>query len=334
MSSLNVVKHGSGIVIRYQGLKIALDTSLPGRLTLLSHSHMDHISDLSDAAKVVTTKGTIDTYLARNGRVRWENIVVDYGDSYMSKGVEITPLNAGHVLGSSMFLLKFRDGLRLLYTGDFNNVDSIVHQAAEPTDADVLITEATYGSPYWVFPDRKSIHEDIVSRARMILSEDRIPVFQAYSLGKAQEALALLHRENLDAIGGNPPILEVNKVYCDYGAKLSLLSIDSANAFELLDSGCVIVSSHPGHTLRNLRRLVGDRKAREIEMRIEILNLSGWVLGNSIDTGFPLSAHTDFQGLIRFAKDVNPRVVYCFTDKANEFSTHLMDEGLKAVPLE
>ncbi|MHA1960544.1 MAG: hypothetical protein ACW99U_09945 [Candidatus Thorarchaeota archaeon] len=334
MSALSLTMHGSGIVIRYQGAKIALDTGLHGELTLLSHSHMDHVSDLGKAAKVVTTKGTLDTYVARSGKAGWESILLDFGDSYMSKGVEITPLNAGHVLGSSMFLMKFRNGLRVLYTGDYNNVDSIVHHAAKPVSADVLITEATYGSPYWIFPKRKTIHDDIVSRARKILEEGRIPVFKAYSLGKAQEALALLNREKLAAISGNPTTLKVNRVYADHGAELSLLSIDSEEASDLLEAGCAIVSSHTGHTVRNLRKVIGDKRASQIEMKLEFLNLSGWVLGDSIDRGFPLSAHTDFRGLIRFSKDVNPRVVYCFTDKAHEFSTHLMDEGLKAVPLE
>jgi hypothetical protein len=47
-----------------------------------------------------------------------------------------------------------------------------------------------------------------------------------------------------------------------------------------------------------------------------------------------LSAHSDFLGLLKFAKDVDPKVVYCFTENAREFSGHLAEAGLNAVPLE
>ena len=79
---------------------------------------------------------------------------------------------------------------------------------------------------------------------------------------------------------------------------------------------------------------MGSQEANRLINNMEHYSLSGWTLGDSSKTGFPLSAHSDFKGLKMFAKKVKPRVVYCFTDNATHFSGHLADEGLNAVPLE
>jgi hypothetical protein len=102
----------------------------------------------------------------------------------------------------------------------------------------------------------------------------------------------------------------------------------------MLKDGCAIVSSSFYHTRRNIRAHLDSGTASDVLGRLEHFVLSGWTLGDSSKTGFPLSAHSDFRGLLRFAKKVSPRVIYCFTGNAAEFSEHLSKEGYSAVPLE
>ena len=249
-------------------------------------------------------------------------------------GVNITALNAGHVLGSSMFLMEFNDDLRVLYTGDFNNVDSLVHAAAKPVEADVLITEATYGKPEWIFPERKGVYHNILDTATTIMDDGRIPVFNAYSLGKSQEAIALLQSGGFRVITGNSSIDNVCHVYKKHGIDLRHYTLRSREIEEMLKSGAVVVSSSIKHTIQNLQRILDKRVANHFEKHMELYSLSGWTLGKFRERGFPLSAHTDFRGLMDFAKSVNPRVAYVFTDNAREFSSYLSEEGVNAVPLE
>ena len=63
-------------------------------------------------------------------------------------------------------------------------------------------------------------------------------------------------------------------------------------------------------------------------------SLSGWTLGKYSVKGFPLSAHSDFPGLLAFVNGVGPRMVYCFTSNARKFSGTLIGLGVNAVPLE
>ena len=83
-----------------------------------------------------------------------------------------------------------------------------------------------------------------------------------------------------------------------------------------------------------MQRTIGKKVFAKYEAKLEYFNLSGWTIGKFRERGFPLSAHTDFEGLINFAKDVNPRVAYCFTENGRILSKHLSDNGINAVPLE
>ncbi len=334
MTSLKVVKHGTGILLRYGDVKLALDTGISGTTTLLSHAHSDHIGNIENAKNVISTQETFDALNARGGKLVQESSTIEFNQTIGQIGLYITALNAGHVIGSSMFKLAFEDGLTVLYTGDFNAIDSIVHKAAVPIDADVLITEATYGTPQWIFPERGSIHKEIVETANQSIETGRVPIFRAYSLGKAQEAIALLSQSGIDVVSGNQAIDAVSEIYKQYGTELRYISLESKDVRSFLQQGCAIVTSAPRHTISNIRKNVGASFAKDLERRKENYNLSGWTLGEYRNGGFPLSAHTDFPNLLDFAEKVNPRIVYCFTSNAGVLSGYLSRKGINSVPLE
>ncbi|MHA1930880.1 MAG: MBL fold metallo-hydrolase [Candidatus Thorarchaeota archaeon] len=330
MATVDIKKKGTGFILSYGDVKLALDTVSDNASTLLSHSHADHIGGIKEAKHVVATSGTLKTLAARGINLKCELTVVKHNDIFGQIGVNIMALNAGHVLGSTMFLIEFDDGLSVLYTGDFNTVDSIVHKAAQPIEADVLITEATYGTPEWVFPDRTTVHNQILEKVRETIENGRIALCRAYSLGKAQEAIALLQQTGFPVISGNKSISSVSKVYTEHGKDLRYLRIVSDDISDALREGCAIVSSYPKHTFNFIRR----SGMNNVEDRCDIYNLSGWTLSEIGGNGFPLSAHTDFPGLLKFVKEVGPRIAYCFTRNGRVLSNHLNESGIHSVPLE
>ena len=334
MATVSVKKSGTGFLLEYGDVRLALDTGVKGETTLLSHSHSDHIGGLKHAAHIIATKGTFDTWKARRSDNLRNRTEIKYGDMFGQIGANITALNAGHVLGSTMFHIEFHDGLTVLYTGDFNNVDSLIHKAATPVEVDVLITEATYGAPSWVFPKRKSVYDNILDAATQHVDEGRIPVFLAYSLGKSQEAIALLQSGGFRVISGNTSIDKVCSVYKRHGVDLRHLTLRAPETTDALKDGVVIVSSSSRHTINSMKKLYGEKAFSKIESRLEYYDLSGWTLGKFRRRGFPLSAHSDYKGLVEFAKSVNPRVAYCFTENGRTLSKHLSENGVNAVPLE
>jgi Cft2 family RNA processing exonuclease len=334
MATLHLKKNRYGIILEYGKNKIALDTGREGMYTLLSHSHMDHVGDISRSDQIIATRATFDSYLARVGKLQNNTINIDYNKTISRKGIEITAYNAGHVIGSTMFFLQFKDGLTILYTGDFNVVDSIVHSAALPIHADVLVTEATYGAPEWKFPLRKNTHQNIIEEVKRSQDEEEVLFLKAYSLGKAQETIALLENAGYNVISGNRSIDAVCEVYNKYGTKMNYYTLESRSVKELLEQGSPIVSSSPVHTRLTIRRILGKEYADSIDGKSKQFWLSGWTLGRFAPKGFPLSAHSDFRGLTEFVKKVNPRIVYCFTDNAHTFSAHLSELKINAIPLE
>lgn len=334
MSTVSVKKIGTGFLLEYGDVKFVLDGGIKGETTLLSHSHFDHIGGLKNARHIIATKGTFDTWQARRSKRSENKTEIKHGDMFGQIGANITALNAGHVLGSTMFHIEYNDGLTVLYTGDFNNVDSLVHKAAKPVEADVLITEATYGAPPWVFPERKTVYENILDAATEVIDDGCIPLFHAYSLGKAQETIALLQSGGFKVISGNTSIDKVCSVYKRHGVDLRHLSLQSTETTSALDEGAVIVSSSSRHTMNSMKKLYGEKKFAKLESRIEYFDLSGWTIGKFRRQGFPLSAHSDFNGLLSFAKSVKPRVAYCFTENGRTLSKHLSENGIHSVPLE
>ncbi len=334
MSALRLEKRGSGLLLEYRKVRLAFDTGLPELPTLLSHAHADHTMNLHAASKLIATSETLDTLLARNESTLVEEQEIGWAKDLALDGVRVTALNAGHVIGSAMFLLEFDDGLRVLYTGDFNVVDSVVHHAAQPILADVLITEATYGSPEWVFPERGKVHAMILEAAQRELDQGMIPLFKAYSLGKAQEAIAVLEEGGFEILSGNRVIDDVSSVYSKHGTRLNYTPLERARKAGVLERDYAIVSSSVSNTFASLTRILGEEKANEIKGMTSTFNLSGWTLREFNSSGFPLSAHSDFPGLMEFTEAVSPRIVYCFAGNARRFSNELARDGVNAVPLE
>jgi hypothetical protein len=83
-----------------------------------------------------------------------------------------------------------------------------------------------------------------------------------------------------------------------------------------------------------MQRTLGKDVFAPYENKLEYFNLSGWTVGKFRQRGFPLSAHSDFKGLLDFASEVKPRIAYCFTENGRILSKHLSDSGIHAVPLE
>jgi len=120
-----------------------------------------------------------------------------YGEEVEIGGVVVKALNAGHVPGSCMFLLKSKN-FKVLYTGDFNSIET---QLVHPVDLnsvlsecpiDLLVVESTYGDrPH---EDRalteKSFVESVIDR----VEGGGVVLVPAFAYGRAQEILCVLYK--------------------------------------------------------------------------------------------------------------------------------------------
>jgi Cft2 family RNA processing exonuclease len=304
------------------GLKItAIDLAVDFRRRqprgFVSHAHTDHMARHELA---FCTPATGALYQRRFGPR--PTYAMPLGQTVELGGVRLTAHPAGHVFGSAMLLVD--DGCqRLLYTGDFKLSESATAEMAAPPPADVLVMECTYGDPRYRLPPRDEAIGQLVAIVLGVLNAGRIPVIEAYVLGKAQEVTKILASRGL-AVVQHPLVHEISRVYEDYGCPLGRVDVYDDRPL----AGVVVVAPprwQKGAALPGMRGAV----------RIGVTGWAadpGWRLRRGYDYAVPLSDHADYDELIECVERVGARAVYC-THGPEGFVQQLRSLGHNAHPL-
>lgn len=289
-----------------------------GSKVLVSHAHSDHTRGFRHKGMKHSTIETREIHVALNSRRVSNFHALEFKRKIWIDDIEVKALNAGHMLGSAQFLVHIPDS-SILYTGDINCVDTLTTRAAEPHQCDVLVIEATYGSPFYRFPSRETIYASVVEWAVEMIKQGCIPCLHVYAAGKAQEVVRLFNVYTHLPVVVNPALDGVNKAYQRAGHKLKWISVDSTDGGEVLEKNpCVYV------TTPNDRRSIGRKAARAYA--------TGWaLLMRGRNAAFPLSSHADYEQLVSFIKACSPKKVYIFTGFATELKRQISAElGLEA----
>ena len=290
-----------------KGTRILLDPRRPEGLSFTSHAHSDHAPRGSVGERLIASKETRGL-LGFPGEGKRE---------FEFNGLRFRVLNAGHILGSSQLCVE--DGFTLVYTGDMNLAGGLTTGKAEvPKKCDVLILEATFGSPRYVFPPRVEVLKEIRDWADGCFAKGTRPVLLAYALGKAQELTKGLSM-NL-GIRVDPSVLRFNQRYESLGVDLGRYG-----PYEEGEDGDYVVIAPPG----TRGRWEGHPRAF----------VSGWALdGNAarrygVEEAFPVSAPSDFPSLLEYVEKAQPQVVYTVHGSAGELSEELRARGFYSEPL-
>jgi putative mRNA 3-end processing factor len=293
-----------GITVSVKDTIISLDpqhVNPTSDAVFISHAHNDHVKGFESKHLKITTKETVELYKAKINNKPKNVKILPYGESVKINEIEIIPYNAGHILGSSQFQIRTPQ-CNVVYTGDINCLNTLTTEAAQITDCDILIMESTYGDPFYKFPEREETYNAIIRWSLRQVRENRIPVFQLYSAGKAQEIIALFNNfTNLPVIVDSP-INETSRVYTDFGRHLVFLSDNESEGRDLIrKGGCIYIVSK-------------NHKPNEIEKSYERAVVTGWALRFRFpNNAFPLSSHADYSQLINYVKTTKPSKVYtCF----------------------
>jgi putative mRNA 3-end processing factor len=288
----------------------------------VSHAHSDHTRGFGHKGLKQSTVETRDIHSALNTHRISNFAAIHLNHKVSVDGVEIRALNAGHMLGSAQFLVH-TPLTSILYTGDINCVDTLTTKAAEPHRCDVLVIEATYGSPIYRFPSRETIYAGVVEWAVEMIKQGCVPCLHVYAAGKAQEMVRLFNVYTHLPVVVNPRLDGVNEAYRKSGHSLNWLSSDSADGREVLEKDPCVYITTPGD-----KRSIGRKAARAFA--------TGWALSlRGRNAAFPLSSHADFEQLVSFIKACEPEEVYIFTGFAEELRRTVKSElGLdaRAVP--
>lgn len=309
-----MIRQGNGILLEMDGRKYRFD---PKRVTqddicMISHAHSDHLPTSFRSTKVICSSITRDFVKIRTGK-----------DVETCSDERIKLLEAGHIAGSKMFMVEGES--RVLYTGDFCTREKEHTRAARPHNCDILVVEATYGKPQYVFPD----HAEIMSAARDwledIIRRDGTAILLAYPLGKSQELSASL--KDLPLLL-HPTIAENNRILRNHGYSLATDEFvpDTAKPpFVYITSGYGKESSRV-----DLLKKRGAKTAA----------FSGWALDRGfmfqsrVDEAFPVSDHCGYNELMEFVRQCKPTQVLTTHGYTKEFAMQVRRNfGIQAQPL-
>lgn len=237
-------------------------------------------------------------------------------------GFRFRLLPAGHIAGSAMLhVTRVRDNATLLYTGDFKTRRGRTAEAVSFIQADTLIMETTFGLPGFVFPNAMEVESAVMRFVGDAIADGETPVLVGYSLGKAQEALALLTAHGVPALL-HPLVAEMTTACRELGVDLPEPMVFDGHA----PPGHVVIappSAVRGKVLRGL-------KAKRTAM------LTGWALQPGalyryrVDEVIALSDHADHPGLMECVQRVRPRRVLTLHGFAREFAAELRGRGMDA----
>lgn len=292
-------------------------------VVFISHAHADHLSKLSSEAESYLTPETFDIASVIQGKPPIKAIPLGFNQTLKFDEFEIIAHNAGHMLGSAQFELRSSDSV-VVYTGDINCRNMFTTNAAESIQCDSLILETTYGVPFYTFPDLTVTCSEIVEWALQQIKTGKIPVFKAYSGGKAQEIVKIFNVMTRIPVIAEGVVAEIADAYVRNGVNLNYVNSKSIEAQELLKTGeCVCISSQ-NHGVAGLANS-------------SLAVATGWALGKRFlrrEAAFPLSSHADFYQLIEYVKHARPREVVTVHGFKEEFADYLRRKlGIKARPI-
>jgi len=300
-----------------------IDPSRAVDRAVITHAHSDH-----------ARRGSRQYFCVRSGeallRARiGQSIPVKtfaFGEPFEINGVKISLHPAGHILGSSQVRLEYA-GETWVASGDYKRDPDPTCEPFESVKCDVFVTEATFGTPAYVWEKDINLGQQISAWWRENAERGMNSVLFAYSLGKAQRVLGVLEPYTKRPVYCDPSIVELNACYQAQGVKLapaqSLADVDPAGALR-------------GELFLVPQSFLKSPRAKLLGGRFQTAFASGWMAGGrgfgSYDRGFVMSDHADWNDLVRTILETGAKRVYVQHRGQGALVKHLRHLGLEAYP--
>jgi Cft2 family RNA processing exonuclease len=314
------IVHDRGVLLEDVGLW--LDAREPRPVSFVSHAHADHIARHD---RMVATPATARLAAYRQGPV--PTLAIPFGERREMGGYHATLFPAGHCLGSAQLLVE-RDGERLVYTGDFKLRPSRTSEPPVVVACDPLVMEVTFGEPRYRFPSTNEAAELLFGEIDEARAAGETPVVIGYTLGKSQEALALLVERGYD-VAVHPSILAIVRIYSELGVAFA-----GPGSYAPLDGGAT-----DGRVLLVTPAARRRAPVRDLS-RARTIYLSGWGMDASaryrygVDRVVPFSDHADYEELVRYVRESGARRVVTLYGRPDFSRTIARELGVEACHLD
>jgi len=277
-------------------------------VAVVTHIHADHIRHfercLGSCDLILCSPETKELLVALKGDwlgLRRNLINLSCGIPYAYKEERVTLFPARHILGSTQVLVENQDGVRIVYSGDFDFPNT------NPIKADVLVLDSTFGSPTQIAKsNRYEITNWLVALAKKELETSSVCILA--HRGKLQEVMSIFNEASFTVpFLCAPDIFKMSRVYQNYGATLGkVLSLEDSAAQEVIKRGEHHIIFHLlGRQLELLPKGIHYSK----------ITVSRWGTTEPFykitDDYYivALSDHADFNGILEYVQGSEPSLV-------------------------
>jgi len=384
-----------GIVLDMRGKKLLLDYGFsphdPPKFPLqppdldgflLSHAHLDHsgmsswvaghrdcpifatpptqvVAELlaRDSLKIARAEGWKDPFIEADIESlerAWKTVA--FGRNFSVDGLNVQPVSAGHIPGSTMFRVEGDEAV--LFTGDLNTRATRLMAPAKPVPCDTLIIESTYSGRE--HPPRRESEAEFLDAIDAVVERGGVAVVPAFAVGRTQEVLMVLKQGGfetwLDGMGRTVTemYLETPQFVRDYPALERALEdvevVRSPKGRQMaLEADVVVTTSgmvEGGPVFHYLSKLERDRKNAVFLTGYQVPGTGGRSIldtrtyeadgvRHAVDAEvrkFDFSAHLGHSDIVEFAKGCGAkRVVLIHGEDREPVAAALRKEGFEVV---
>ena len=300
--------------------KVYIDPWKPVDYAIITHAHADH-SRWGNKFYLShhLSKPIIQHRLGQDISIE----SMEYGERRTINGVGFSFHPAGHIIGSSQVRVEYK-GEVWVASGDYKLENDGFCTPFEPVKCDVFITECTFGLPVFKWKPQEQVFAEMNTWWQKNKFEGKATVLAGYSLGKAQRILQGLD-PSIGKIYTHGAIEKTNEIIRNMGVKLNETIYVESEIKKKDFEGSLIIAP-PGALGTSWQKKF---PAYEVGMASGWMNVRGTRRRQSLDRGFVLSDHADWDGLNSAVKATDCEKVIVTHGYTNIFSKWLNDKGIE-----
>jgi len=296
---------------------------------IITHAHSDHAR--RGSKKYFCARPGVELLKARIGK-KFEVQGVPYGQEFYVGPVKVSFHSAGHILGSAQVRMEYF-GEVWVASGDYKREFDPTCDPFEVVPCDVFITEATFGTPKYIWNRSADLGTEIHSWWTENAKQGLNSILFAYSLGKTQRILGLLKDIAHRPIYCHPAATTLNECYLSEGIKLAKTICLSTVPENTILEGEFIVAP---------QSFLNSSQSQILGQNFQTAFASGWMAtrdfeyskggDESLDKGFVISDHADWNDLVETIKQTKARKIYVQHRGRGALVKHLKGLGFFAFP--
>jgi putative mRNA 3-end processing factor len=303
-----------------------IDPHRPVDVAVITHSHSDHAR--RGSKRYICVDSGAELLKTRIGK----NITINsysYRQRFEIGKVLVSFHSAGHILGSAQVRVEYQ-GEVWVVSGDYKRDADPSCDPFEIVPCDTFITEATFGTPKFIWeknlPHGEMIHDWWATNEKMGCNS----ILFGYSLGKAQRILAELYSLAHKPVLIHSSIHELTECYRRQNKMLAKTRTLDEKLKELIFDQMLegeLILAPPSILSNGWVDKIGKYRTAFA---------SGWMQGGGrrgYDQGFVISDHADWNDLNQTIKESQAKKVYV-QHRDGFLVRHLRKLGIEAWPVE